>query len=362
MLAHLNKGIYQGRVILHPDTLATMHQQHFSNGPGLDGWAYGFWERKRNGWRFIGHDGSWRGFGSLLVLAPEARMGFFVSVNKDYDPIFFRALMQSIADQLFPPLEGTNVQPVVSAETPSPSAEQIAGTYISVRRVRSDFMKVAQLITEVQISRVDDKRLRITGAGADRPRDYIYTGNGLWTEDGLGQRRLSVVGSESDSVTRVAIDQAALDRAAWYESGTFNNVLAALAFVIALPSLIAWGVAGPLRLKLSGATTSPTSLPLRLLIVAASALVVLFFLVFVIAMTTSYPMDVIVETPLSVRVTAWIPLVLVLLVPPLAYFCWRAVQSEGAGRTYRLLALLPLLAVLITLWFAFFWNVHAFAV
>jgi hypothetical protein len=85
-------------------------------------------------------------------------------------------------------------------------------------------------------------------------------------------------------------------------------------------------------------------------------------LVFVIAMTTSYPMDVIVETPLSVRVTAWIPLVLVLLVPPLAYFCWRAVQSEGAGRTYRLLALLPLLAVLITLWFAFFWNVHAFAV
>jgi CubicO group peptidase (beta-lactamase class C family) len=359
MIAHLNKGIYEGRVILHPDTLELMHQQHFSNGPGLDGWAYGFWERRRNGWRFIGHDGSWRGFGSLLVLAPEARMGFFVSINKDYDPVSFRALTQSIADHLFPPREGVNVTPVVSADSPSPSADEISGTYISVRRVRSDFMKIAQLLSEVQISKVDDKRLRISGG--DRPRDYIYVGNGLWNEDGLGQRRLSVIGRDGNAVTRVAFDQGAVDRALWYETGGFNNALAALAFIIALPSLIAWGLAGPARLRFAGAK-SLTPLPLRLLIVAVSALIVAFFLIFVITMAIAYPMDVIVETPLSVRIAAWIPFLLLLLIGPLAYFVWRAFQSEGAGRILPILALLPLLAVLITLWFAWFWNIHAFAV
>jgi hypothetical protein len=266
--------------------------------------------------------------------------------------------MQSISDNLFPPLEGVTVQPVMSAEAPSPSAEEIAGSYISVRRVRSDFMKVAQLLTEVQIARVDDKRLRI--AGGERPREYIYTGNGLWTEDGLGQSRLSVLSRNGDAVARVAVNQAALDRAAWYETGAFNNFIAAVAFIIAFPSLIAWGLVGPLRMKVFG-TTSMTTLPLRLLIVAGSALIVVFFLTFIIAMSTAYPMDVIVETPVSVRIAAWIPFLLALLLVPLGYCSLRVVQSAGAWQL-KVLALLPLVAVLITLWFAWFWNIHAFAV
>lgn len=356
MLAHLNQGIHEGRVILHPDTSAQMQAQHFVNGAGLDGWAYGFWERNRNGWRAIGHDGSWRGFGSMLMIVPEAKMGFFVSVNKDYDPILFRALVQNLFDQLFPPREGWAV-PAPSAETPSPTAEQIAGTYISVRRVRSDYMKVGQLLSEIHVSAVEPGRLRASG---ERPRDFVYTGGGFWREDYNGQRTFSVIAKDGDAVTSIAVDQAAFERAAWFETLGFTSVLIFLVIAVSLVALIAWGVYGPLRIWL-GKAVSHTPLPLRLLVVGASLLIVVYFAIVSITLSTAYPMDLIVQTPMAVVIGLWIPFVLLFLMLPLAWYSVEGSVNGRTGQPWRAMTLLPVLALAATLWFAWFWNIHAFA-
>ncbi|MFW9853270.1 MAG: serine hydrolase domain-containing protein, partial [Candidatus Thorarchaeota archaeon] len=53
MMAHLNNGTKAGSSILNSTTTNFMHQQHFTNDPRLPGFAHGFIEYYKNGFRII---------------------------------------------------------------------------------------------------------------------------------------------------------------------------------------------------------------------------------------------------------------------------------------------------------------------
>lgn len=70
LIAHLRGGSYQDRRILRPATVALMHAQHFSQSPGMSGWAYGLWEDTRNGDRALLHNGGGKRVPRADVPAP----------------------------------------------------------------------------------------------------------------------------------------------------------------------------------------------------------------------------------------------------------------------------------------------------
>src|SRR5579859_7413646 len=57
MIAHLNRGAYNGAQILRPETADLMHSALWRPGPGLNSMCLGFYEDSRNGHRAIAHGG-----------------------------------------------------------------------------------------------------------------------------------------------------------------------------------------------------------------------------------------------------------------------------------------------------------------
>src|SRR6185437_10513630 len=81
MIAHLQDGRFEGQRILESQTAELMHVRHYEVAPGRNGFAYGFWEATRNGWRMIGHSGDVGDFHAVLNLIPAANCGIILALN-----------------------------------------------------------------------------------------------------------------------------------------------------------------------------------------------------------------------------------------------------------------------------------------
>lgn len=81
MLAHLGGGALDGARILKAETVQQMQQTLHRNEPSLPGFAHGFMVLRDEGPRLIGHGGNTADFHSMMVLAPEAGLGFFISMT-----------------------------------------------------------------------------------------------------------------------------------------------------------------------------------------------------------------------------------------------------------------------------------------
>lgn len=116
IIAHLNDGRFQQTKILNPATTKLMHQNLFSHHEAVAAMAHGFWEKWRNGQRFIGHGGDTISFHSELVLDPENDFGFYLSFNAPDGARARAAIVDGIIDYFYPapparysfdPIEGT---------------------------------------------------------------------------------------------------------------------------------------------------------------------------------------------------------------------------------------------------------------
>ena len=81
MLALLGEGRLDGRQILKPESVRFLFSDGLNNAPGLPGMANGFFVFRKAGPRLVGHGGNTADFHSILVLAPEADTGFFISMT-----------------------------------------------------------------------------------------------------------------------------------------------------------------------------------------------------------------------------------------------------------------------------------------
>ncbi len=75
----LNHGTYQGGKVLSKQLAKAMQSQQLSVHPEVFGFAYGFYERDRNGLKTFTHGGDMLGFSSMMTLIPSENMGILVS-------------------------------------------------------------------------------------------------------------------------------------------------------------------------------------------------------------------------------------------------------------------------------------------
>jgi CubicO group peptidase (beta-lactamase class C family) len=134
-LALVNAGSFQNAHILMPSTLALMESTRFMTHPALPGWAYGFAEMRRNGWRALQHDATEGDLGARLVIIPEAKLGYVIAANGPIDKQFWRVLDDGLFDKLLAqrnePIPGLSETPPLTQT----DADRVAGDYEPLRNV-----------------------------------------------------------------------------------------------------------------------------------------------------------------------------------------------------------------------------------
>lgn len=152
MIAHLQNGRYKNTRILEEDTVRLMHQQHFTHHPKLTGTAYGFYERRENGIRAIGHPGTLRGYSSSLTLLPEQNVGLFIATNS------FNGLYEKLVTQFFDhyyPVQEKSAPPKPLANF-AEQARRFTGTYRYVEYPRGTLASLGAPLGHVHVKRRSD--------------------------------------------------------------------------------------------------------------------------------------------------------------------------------------------------------------
>ena len=212
LIAHLQRGTYEGARILGESTLERMHARQFAPHPGTSGWAYGFWEDRHKGGRGLMHDGGGKGYRALVYLLPEQNIGFFLAYNladRHPDADLLVAFRQGFLSTF---LSGTSAQ-AESEGVVEQTGAQFAGDYRYLRRARTTMEKMISMVnTNVHIDQsasgvvtmtgVTDKVVRLTAIGpmlfrrsdgrglvafdvveANEPQRLILDGGGVGTYD-----------------------------------------------------------------------------------------------------------------------------------------------------------------------------------
>jgi CubicO group peptidase (beta-lactamase class C family) len=144
-IAHLQDGRYGKAQILRPATARLMRSRLLANAPSLPGVAHGFLEYRSDAPRIVGHGGNTGLFHSYLMLAPSAKVGFFVSTTGgDQSSIARSELVEAIVRRLFPKVD----EPLWSG----PGGTVSAGYYRSNRRSYSEPVKEAELSSWIKVT------------------------------------------------------------------------------------------------------------------------------------------------------------------------------------------------------------------
>ncbi len=182
-----------GGAILKPASVRLMMADSVGNVPGLPGMAHGFYVVRAAGPRLVGHGGNTGDFHSVMILAPEARLGFFISETGGPGSNRGRTeLADAMIGRLFPQMPAVRVAAPPGEVLPS-------GTYRGNRRdyrrqpdpandlmVSADGSDALLLANEGQTTRW--QRIgplmyeRATGARAGGPHDRLrfHTDAGGW--------------------------------------------------------------------------------------------------------------------------------------------------------------------------------------
>ena len=240
MIAHLQ----QGRGILRPETAQLMHRRALQTIPGLNGMALGFYESNKNGRRVIAHGGDTVFFHSDLHLMVDDGVGVFVSFNssgKEGAAGSLRAaLFDEFADRYFPaaPANQPKYQPQAARE----NAEKLAGTWSMSRRSFSNFVAIADLLSQSKISVGKDGELvaPVFEQLALSPRKWVAEGPMLWRDANNKGEKLGALVNDGE-VTQLSINSVApiitFYRTPWYANSSW--LLPLLYFSLAILALTA---------------------------------------------------------------------------------------------------------------------------
>jgi hypothetical protein len=352
MLAHLQDGQLGEARILAEETARAMHSQQFTHYPRLQGLCYGFVEDQRNDVRIIWHNGGGRGFGTLLVLVPEANLGLFVSTTRDFDVRFFITLPERFFDRYFP-----RAEPLSRPEPPADFASRawrFTGSYVPNRHVRGDFLKLGLFSSEFRVI-ADDGALLIRV-----PNDILDPIRLVEVEPLLFEvvdkgRYVSFRTDASGRVTHLLADGGAYDKIAWYQSPRVHTILAALCGLLFVGTVLGWTLGVIVRWVAGGPASGVPRLARRLGFVVS--LLNAGFLAWVsIAFRTISPYVLFEGVPVSVIAFCTIPLVSIPLSLGLPYFLVRSLGEAGWTPLARLhYTFLTLAAFLFAGW-VWYWN------
>jgi CubicO group peptidase (beta-lactamase class C family) len=356
MLVHMNKGVYgDEEKLLTPQTIERMHAQHFAQAEGLDGWAYGFAEGHRNGVRWIGHDGAWLGFCSQLVMVPETKTGFFLAYNADCHFAASAPLRKAMFDLIWP-----SQTQIVGEANPDAEfrAQSLAGSYMAVRRARSDFTVMAAAASQLTVKAPGEGRLHVHLPNAGRDLLFLPQANGTWINPDFQWKAAALV-DERGQVTKLAIDADVFDRVVG--AGEWAIWSVALGLVVAICLMTLWGWAnGFLSRWFFGEPQAVVTLWPRLTAVVAAGLTVVAMVAMAGMLNSDVPLDIIHGPTPMVMALVSMPLAIAVLAIPMVVW---SMMGFGTGTRARLAQVgyaVLTIAILVFLAFAWQWGVHPF--
>jgi CubicO group peptidase (beta-lactamase class C family) len=152
MIAHLNNGTKDGTSILNETTTQFMHQQHFTNDLRLPGFAHGFIEYYKNGYRIIEHGGDISFSQSQLILLPSENIGYFINYNANHYPLRSR-LFEEFMNAFFP---GDEIDILYPSNNFKEEGKKFEGRYYNTR---SDYTTVLHIshLTDFEEVRITDE-------------------------------------------------------------------------------------------------------------------------------------------------------------------------------------------------------------
>jgi CubicO group peptidase (beta-lactamase class C family) len=237
MIAHMTND----PLLLKPETYQEMHATHFGFDPRMDQMCYGFYEKKVNGYRLIGHEGDTGTFHTLLMFSPEYKFGIFVSYNSVGGATARGNLLQAFMDHYYP----TPLPPVATPDIQKEAAE-INGTYAMNRRPFTTFEKIAQLVGgTLKLSVEKDNTVMINSdARIAEVNDLLFVP--LYSK---GTQLFKVI----DGKMYFSINEPFLvfEKQAWYEESLFHQIVGTICLLIFLAALIGWPIMGIIKRRFS---------------------------------------------------------------------------------------------------------------
>ena len=259
MIAHLQDGRYGGAQILQPQTAQQMHDFRHDSVPGLLPIALGFLHMDRNGRSIIGHGGDLPFFHSAMALYLQDHVGVFVSIDGRMGVWLRQRLLVGFADRYFPALPQ---QPLPTLASAREHGALLAGSYLSSRASRANFLSAWNLLGQTRIFMLADGSLITPGFrdATGKPRRWREVQPFLWLDDAGGSHLGALV--QHGVLRWISIDEMSpagvfLPVPAW-QSVAWNLPLLGAALLVLLLVALAW----PANVLWRRSRGLPPSLPL----------------------------------------------------------------------------------------------------
>jgi CubicO group peptidase (beta-lactamase class C family) len=204
LLMLANGGTGENGSVIGAEALASMMRLDRALGPDLTaGFGHGFQVSEHRGVRFVGHGGNLSGTATDLVLLPDEGLGWYVAFNGPgvgRSASTFRSNLSRAAIARFVAPEA----PSVVAVGPSTGAD-VAGTYLSTRRVFSGFVILENPLSLVTVAADDDGVLTVSEAKRSDGslRRWLPVGRDRFVEEETGDV-LVAIRNEDGQVVRFA--------------------------------------------------------------------------------------------------------------------------------------------------------------
>jgi CubicO group peptidase (beta-lactamase class C family) len=174
MIAHLANGQFGQARILQDATAKLMHAPQKQHVPPLNGMALGFYHEDRNGHAIIGHGGDTVAFHSDLHLLLDDNVGIFISMNSrgrnGLVENIRQALLQGFMDRYYPAPE----QVLPTAATAKAHAALLQGRYWSSRRVDSGYLRLLNLLSQMEVKANPDGTLTVSAMRNDAGAPIVW--------------------------------------------------------------------------------------------------------------------------------------------------------------------------------------------
>lgn len=308
MMDHLDP---ESSVLLKPETMKQMHGQLFTNDPRFTGNAHGFWEWGNHNPPIIWHNGGTSVFMSWLFLVPGEDFGFFVSYNSPDGGAASGEIFQTVIDRYFPKTTSdlTKWEPL---EGSVERAALVAGTYRSHRRSYSMIDKIAAT-QPIVFTDLGDGSISVGSTVLVEEEPFYFV-------DPYGLSKVLFETNEKGDVTSVLLRAGAADRVGPFESVETHSIIIGLMILAALSSI--WTSARhPVHTFGQGAQ----GFAAQITILAVNGLALTFLAIFAMMMM-SEGIELLFGYPASLPALLTLPVLVTVLLLPLAWFClsvWR---------------------------------------
>jgi hypothetical protein len=261
-------------------------------------------------------------------------------------------------DRYFPSPE---VAPPAPPSGYAERASRYTGTYIPNRRIRGTILKLGEFLGMVRVVATEDETLMVhlpKGSPAGDHIRLVEVGPHLFQEVG-GEMDVAFIVNDQDSVRNLALEQYAFDRVSAFRSPRVHSAVVGLALVLFGGTLVGWLLGGAARL-LGGASSSPFSLPSRLVGSGVCLLDAVAVVGVGYALQNVNLFDLMIAVPLGLKLLLALLLLSLPLTLALPYFAWQGFTAERPALLARLHYWLLTGTAILMLVIACHWNLLGF--